>query len=105
MVIVCSVKNYSAINMCEATTGWTGSTPAVVADFYKEGSNCLGFTMKSALYNDTYYAWTGSMTGKHIHLWFMTTAIKEMDYVYIGLYDGTNTSWFEVASATSYPGG
>lgn len=105
MTVTVSVKNYSAITMCESITNWTNGTPTLVSDFFKEGSYCLGLTLKNAGYNDAYYAWSGSLTGKHLHLWFMTSALKELTNVQIGLYDGTNYSWFIVQTVSTYNGG
>jgi hypothetical protein len=110
VAITASVTNYSLINACADSTQWTGSTPANCTDFYKEGSQCVGFTMRSSGNNDSYIAGTWNLSGKHLHLWWMTTALKELNTdasggMQIFMYDGTNTGYWKMSGSTTYPGG
>jgi len=109
-----SAKNYTLLHDCETNVApnpvWSGGTPTVVADFYKQGSNCMGFTLKASGNNDTYFPVTQNLTGKTLHMWFMCSALKEMNVyasggVQIYLYDGTNTGYYYMAGNDTYPGG
>jgi hypothetical protein len=111
MAVTASCKNYSLINDCSDYTTWNGETPANVTDFYKEGTACVGFTVRGAGNNDIYLdAGSWNLSGKHLRFWFMTTALKELDpesnggiQIYLG--DGTNTGYYIVGGSDSYPGG
>lgn len=112
-VTVAAYGNVLAINTCEDYTEWTGETPANVTDFYKEGTQCVGFTVRDAAQADIYHdkatgSW--SLSGKHLRLWFLTTATKELDSeandgLQIILGDGTNTGYYTVLGGDTYPGG
>ena len=105
MTIAVTKLGYSLIDVCTTAANWTGSTPAAVTDFPKEGTTCIGFTMKTSGTNDSYLSGTWNLAGKHLHLWFMTAALKEMSSVQISLYDGTNTGYYTILTTTTYPGG
>jgi len=105
MTIAVTKLDYSLIDVCTTAANWTGSTPAAVTDFPKEGTTCIGFTMKTSGTNDSYLSGTWNLAGKHLHLWFMTAALKEMSSVQISLYDGTNTGYYTILTTTTYPGG
>lgn len=111
MTVTVSCKNYSVIDACENASNWSGETPADVTDFYKEGSQCVGFTMKDAGNNDTYLSGSWDLSGtKHLHFWFMTNNLKQLNTdanggVQLYLSDGTNTGYYYVSGSTTYPGG
>lgn len=111
MAVTVSCKNYSLIDDCSDYTTWNGETPANVTDFYKEGSSCVGFTVRGDGANDIYLD-TGSwnLSGKHLHFWMMTTALKELlseasNGIQVVLGDGTNTAYYTVGGGDTYPGG
>ena len=111
MAITASIENYNAINACEDYNNWTGSTPGDVPDFYKEGTQCVGFEMWKSGDNDSYITVTEDLSGTtHLHLWIMLTTLGELNtdanggiQVYLG--DGTNTGYWYVSGSDSYPGG
>ena len=112
MAVTVAAKNYSLINACILNTTWTGSSPANVDDFYKEGTRCIGFTMKTSGVNDTYINTGGpwNLSGKHLHMWWMCTALKELATESAGglqimLTDGTNTGYWNMTGSDTYPGG
>lgn len=110
MTIAASVTGYSLINACADSTQWTGSTPLNCIDFFKEGSQCVGFVMKTAGNNDSYISGSWNLSSKHLHLWWMTTALKELGSdaaggMQISLYDGTNIGYWKMTGSTTYPGG
>lgn len=111
MTVSASCKNYSLISACNLATDWNGETPADVTDFYMEGTQCVGFTVRGDGNNDIYLD-TGSwnLSGKHIRFWFMTTALKELvsassGGIQIYLGDGSNTGYYIVGGSDTYPGG
>lgn len=111
MAITIACKNYNAINLCENSGDWTGSTPGDVTDFYKEGSQCIGFEFWKAGDNDSYISVTEDLSGTtHLHLWFMCTTLKELNTdanggIQFYLSDGANTGYWYVSGSDSYPGG
>jgi hypothetical protein len=110
MAVTITTKNYLLINACEDATQWTGEAPADVTDFYKEGTQCVGFTVRGTGNNDIYVTGSWDLSGKHLRCWMMTVALKELDTdanggVQFFLGDGTNTGYYKVSGSTSYPGG
>lgn len=111
MAVAVSGKNYQLINACESLTGWDGMVDALVTDFFKQGSNCIGLELWAA--GDSEHILTGSwdLSGtKHIHLWWMTTCLNELNTealggMQIGVSDGTNTGYYYVCGKDTYPGG
>jgi len=104
-------ENYLQISTCESTANWTGNKVALVSDYFKEGSNSLGFTFTTAGNNDAYITGSWNLDGiKHLRIWFMTTALKELQTDALGgvqflVSDGTNTGYYYVSGKDSYPGG
>lgn len=106
MVVTVVPKNYAPINACEVADDWTGETPADVTDFFKEGSQCVGFTVRGAGDNDIYITGTWDLSGsKHLRWWMMTVALTQLNYVQLYVGDGTNTGYYNVISGSDYPGG
>jgi len=111
MTVTVTAKNYSLINACENSTQWTGETPGDVSDFYKEGTQCVGFTVRGIGSNDIYITGSWDLSGmKHLRCWLMTVALKELDTdanggIQFYVSDGTNTGYYYVSGSTTYPGG
>lgn len=112
MAVTVTAKNYTLVNACAAATDWNGESPSDVSDFYKTGTSCVGFTIRDSTQVDVYLdAGTYDFSGtKHLRLWFMTTALKEMDLfandgVMMYVTDGTNTAYWTVLGSDTYPGG
>lgn len=111
MAVTISCKNYSLIDDCSDSATWNGETPATVSDFYKEGSACIGFTVRGDGANDIYLdAGSWNLSGKHFHFWMMTTTLKELNPesgggIQVVLGDGTNTGYYTVGGSDTYPGG
>ena len=105
MAVTVSTNNYLAVDDCEDSGTWTGETPADVTDFYKEGTQCCGFTVRGIGDNDIYITGTFNLSGKHLRCWMMSTALKEMNATSFYLSDGTNTGYYEVIPSGDYPGG
>ena len=109
-VTVAPYGNTLSVNTCENASDWTGEVPADVTDFYKEGTQCVGFTVRDASQADITITGTWSLSGKHLRMWFMTTAVKELDIeandgLQVILGDGTNTGYYTVLGGDTYPGG
>lgn len=110
MTVSVSAKNFTSIDYCENASNFTGSTPADVTDFFKQGTQCVGFTMKSSGNNDTSLSGSWNLTNKHLHFWYMTVALKELNVEASGgfqvyLSDGTNTGYYYLTGSDTYPGG
>lgn len=110
MTVSVSAKNFTSINYCENASNFTGSTPSDVTDFFKQGTQCVGFTMKSSGNNDTYLSGSWNLSSKHLHFWYMTVALKELNVEASGgfqvyLSDGTNTGYYYMTGSDTYPGG
>lgn len=111
MAVVVSGKNYTLINDCESLTGWSGLVDALVTDFFKEGSNCIGMELWQSGNNDHTLTGSWDLSGtKHLRLWWMTTVLNELNTdanggFQIGVSDGTNTGFYLVSGSTTYPGG
>lgn len=111
MAITVSCKNYNAINLCEASGDWTGSSPGDVTDFFKEGTQCVGFEFWKAGDNDSDIVVAEDLSGTtHLRLWFMCTTLKELNTdanggIQVYLSDGANTGYWYVSGSTTYPGG
>ena len=70
MAITVAGKNYQSIDTCESITPWTGNKVALVGDYFKQGSNSVGFTFTTAGNNDAYVTGSWNLTGKpHIRMW------------------------------------
>jgi hypothetical protein len=109
-ITVAAYGNVLSINTCENSGDWTGESPADTTDFYKEGSQCVGFTVRGAGANDVTISGSWNLSGKHLRLWFMTVTIKELNSeasngLQIILGDGTNTAYYTVGGGDTYPGG
>lgn len=80
MAVSISGKNYSLIDNCESDAAWTGNKVGLVADYYKQGSNSVGFTLTTNGNNDVYVtgSWNLSST-PHLRMWLMTVILKEME--------------------------
>ena len=106
MAVTVSAKNYTLIDDCEALGTWSGETPAVVGDFYKQGSNCLGFIVRGVGNQDSSRTGNWDLSGtKHFRYWFMTVAFKELNWVQFFVSDGANTGYYDVLAIADYPGG
>jgi hypothetical protein len=111
MAVTVSCKNYNQINLCENAGDWTGSTPNDVTDFFKEGTQCVGFEMNKSGNNDSYISVTEDLSGTtHLRLWFMCTTLKELNTdanggIQVYLSDGTNTGYWYVSGSDTYLGG
>ena len=111
MAVTVSGKNYTLIDACESLTPWSGLTDALVDDFFKQGSYCLGMELWGSGTNDHTLTGTFDLSGtKHLRLWWMTTVLKELDTdvnggFQIGVSDGSNTGFYKVSGSTTYPGG
>ena len=111
MTVTIAAKNYNLINACEDENNWTGETPSDVIDFYKEGTQCIGFEITGAGNNDTYISVTEDLSGvTHLRAWFMCAALKELNtdanggiQFYLG--DGTNIGYWYVSGSDTYLGG
>ena len=102
--------NVLTINTCEDASQWLGETPVDVTDFYKEGSQCVGFTVRGVGNNDVTISGNWNLSGKHLRFWLMTVALKELDTeanggVQVILGDGSNTGYYTVLGGDTYPGG
>ena len=109
-VTVAAYGNTLSINTCQNSGDWTGETPVLTTDFYKEGTGCMGFTVRGGGANDVTISGTWNLSGKHLRLWWMSVAIKELDPVasnglQIILGDATNTAYYTVGGGDTYPGG
>jgi hypothetical protein len=111
MAVTVAVKNYNLINDCEDYSQWTDGVPSDVTDFYKEGTQCVGFELWSSGNNDHYISVTEDLSGiSHVHFWFMTTVLNELNVTGSGgiqlyLSDGTNTGYWYVGGSDVYAGG
>jgi len=110
MAVTVSCKNYNQINLCENASDWTGETPSDVSDFYKRGSQCVGFTVRGTGNNDFYISVTEDLSNSHLRFWFMTVALKELQTesnggIQVYLSDGSNTGYYYVGGSDTYPGG
>lgn len=112
MAVTVNALNYSLLDDCEDSATWNGETPADVTDFYQEGTQCVGFTVRGAGNNDIYLdTGTYDLSGTvHLRCWFMTTALKELDPessngIQFYVTDGTNTAYWTVGGSDTYPGG
>jgi len=111
MTVTASVDGYNFINGCEAAADWTGESPADVADFFKYGTQCVGFVFRGVGDNDSYITVAEDLSGTaHLRFWFMTTAINELNTdanggIQVYLSDGANTGYWYVGGSTTYPGG
>lgn len=111
MSVTVSGKNYTLINSCESLTGWSGLVDALVTDFFKEGSNCIGIELWQSGNGDHTLTGSWDLSGtKHLRLWWMTTVLNELNTdanggFQIGVSDGTNTGFYKVSGSDSYPGG
>jgi len=106
MAVTVSAKNYTLIDNCEAVGNWDGESPAAISDFFKEGTKCLGFTVRGSGNQDTWTTGNWNLDGvKHFRLWFMTVALKELNYVQFYVSDGANTGYYNILAIADYPGG
>jgi len=111
MAVTVTTKNYTYLDDCESLSPWSGLVDALVGDFYKEGSNCLGMELWGSGTNDHTLTGSWDLSGiKHLHLWWMTTVLNELDTdanggFQIGMSDGSNTGFWKVSGSTTYPGG
>lgn len=111
MAVTVSAKNYTLIDACESLTPWAGLSDALVTDFFKEGSNCIGMELWSAGTNDHTLTGSFNLSGtRHLRLWWMTSVLKELDTdanggFQIGVSDGINTGYYKVSGSTTYLGG
>lgn len=111
MAVTVSAKNYTYIDDCESLGPWDGLVDGLVTDFFKEGSQCIGVELWSSGTNDHTLTGSWDLSGvKHLHLWWMTTVLNELDTdanggFQIGVSDGVNTGFWLVSGSTTYPGG
>lgn len=105
MAVTVSAKNYSLIDEMNNAANWTGEVPADVTDFYKEGTECVGFTVRGNGDNDTYITGTWNLLDKHLRFWLMTTVLTELNYIQVYISDGVSTGYWTVMTAAQYPGG
>jgi hypothetical protein len=111
MAITSSLLNYNGINNCENSGDWTGSTPNDVTDFFKEGTQCVGFEMRALGDNDADIVVTEDLSGvTHLRLWIMLTMLKELNTdgnggIQVYLSDGVNTGYWYVSGSDTYLGG
>ena len=111
MAVTVTTDGYNLIDAMDDDSPWTATTTDVT-DFYKEGSQCVGFTMTTNGNNDAYRSVTEdlSSTPCHIRFWFMTTSLNELNTdanggVQVYLSDGSNTGYWYAAGSTTYTGG
>ena len=111
MTVTISGKNFASISTCESITGWTGNKIALVPDYFKEGSNSVGFTLTAVGNNDAYFtgSWDLSST-PHLRMWLMTTVLKELESdinggIQLWATGGGNTGYWKISGKDSYPGG
>lgn len=114
MAVTCSAKNYTQLSNCDTTTAggtWAGNGITVETSWFKEGSACLGFTLRTVGNNDVTLTKTATdLSNKHLRIWFMSTVASRMDTDVNGgiqfiIGDGVNTGYWYVAGSTSYSGG
>lgn len=111
MAVTVSGKNYSLIDACESLSPWSGLVDALVTDFFKQGSNCIGIELWSSGLNDHTLTGSWDLSGiKHLRFWWMTTVLNELDTdanggFQIGVSDGSNTGYYKISGSTTYPGG
>ena len=111
MAFTVAGKNLASINTCENSGDWSALNADDVTDFYKYGSQCVGFELWSSGNNDTSVSVTLDLsTYSTVRCWLMTTVLNELNTdanggIQIYLSDGTNTGYYYVSGSTSYPGG
>lgn len=112
MAVTVTTSGYTQINLMENYADWTGYVPADVTDFYKQGTQCVGFTMDDSGNNDTYDSgsWDLSASPCHVRFWFMTSSLNELNTdanggIQVYLSDGSNTGYWYAGGSTTYPGG
>jgi len=111
MTVTVSCKNYSQINLCENENDWTNGNPSDVTDFYKRGTQCIGFELWSSGNLDPYVSGSWDLSGnKHFRAWIMLTTLNELNTdanggIQFWCYDGTNTGYWKISGKDSYPGG
>ncbi len=111
MAVTVSADGYNLIDAMDDDSPWSGVT-SDVTDFYKEGSQCVGFTMTSSGNNDVSRSVTEDLSSTPciVRFWFMTTSLNELNTdanggIQVYLSDGTNTGYWYAAGSTTYPGG
>lgn len=112
MALSVTPTNHTLIHSCETTTtGWTGTSAALVTDFAKVGNACIGFILRTAGINDIYVSGSFDLSRtRHLRIWLMTAVFKELETLANGgvqffVYDGTNTGYYTVGGRDTYPGG
>ena len=111
MTVTVTVKNYSLINACENEDDWIGGNPSDTTDFFKEGTQCVGFELWASGNLDVYITGTLDLSGtKHLRCWVMLTTLNELNTdanggIQFYVSDGTNTGYYYVSGKDSYPGG
>lgn len=110
-ITVTTDASFNLINTCEAATDWVGESPSDVADFFQEGTQCVGFTVRGNGNNDITLTVTEDLSGvTHLRCWYLTTVVTEMDIeanggVQFFVSDGSNTGYWYVSGRDTYPGG
>ncbi len=111
MALTITPINYASISTCEAIGTWVGNKVAVVSDYFKQGSNSLGFTFTTNGNNDAYLtgSWNLSST-PHLRIWLLTVVLKEMESdanggIQFYATGGGNTGYWNISGKDSYPGG
>lgn len=110
MAVTVIVSNFQQIDDCEAYGNWTGVGAANVTDFFKEGTQCVGFELRLTGDTDIEVSGTWDLTGEHLRCWMMTTVLNEINTdanggIQFYLSDGANTGYWYVSGSTTYPGG
>ena len=111
MAVTVVEQNYTELEACDNSSDWTGLNPDDVTDFYKYGSQCVGFELWSSGNNDTYVSGSFDLSGTvHLRAWVMMTVLNELDSdanggIQFYAYDGSNTGYWKVSGSDTYPGG
>ncbi len=119
MALTITPINYLKISGCESTSDggtWTANAIAAVSDFKREGTNCLGATIRALGNNDMNLAGTFDLSGtKHLRVWILYVNISNLGVdvpadpakagiqLYVG--DASVTAYYNVSGKTTYPGG
>lgn len=110
-ITVVTDATFNLINTCEAATDWVGESPSDVSDFFQQGTQCVGFTVRGNGNNDITLTVTENLSGvTHLRAWYLTTVVTESELqanggVQFWVSDGSNTGYWYVSGRYTYPGG
>lgn len=111
MALTVTPTNHTSIHECNATTGWTGSNVAAVTDFFKRGTACVGFILRTSG-NNLCFA-TGSWnlnTTRTLRMWYMCAAFNNLlnqsnGGIQFYVMGGGIEGYWTVGGGDTYPGG